>query len=598
MKPKTTKPVPFGFRQLTLPSIAESWLWSCILVFVVSFIAHAGAIGAIFFQDDFGVLRINSFPQWEPRDFRFTSRIIWWLNYQFAGLSAPVFHLTNIILHSAVAVLLYFIARDWIGRFAKRHDQKAAYGALIAALLFAVHPLGTEITHYVRALDTLLMTGLGFAAVYCLSRFTGKNWSQLLFAAVFALLACYSKPTGVPWVPALILWTTGCLLSPTTWRSYFDRRYIVRGTLIAILAIVILSHDNLNSVFHHVGMKVTAQVDSGSFWENALTQLRLSGPLLQKLIWPSDLVSDYFGSYSTKWTDPGVLLGIGILVSATATCVWLGISRRRVPLWAIGVLFGSHLLHCFYPEGDYYAEYRAYPSIAAFCLIIGWAATELSQLARKIHWLANGAIGLALVLAIYTCHQRSSDWSSIETLSDDTLETYPWNMRAHYHGILSAYERGDDQEVEKRVKRMRTDVQTLVKANKDLPHDRHYNWSHSVLFMIHAEGTNARSLVRTNREPEAIGRMQSLGANLNNQPFGQQDKFQASYNVFLAVVLADTGSYSEAWRLLRPYAIAHDTSNNQAAKIKWTVPWWLQPLLDDAVQQGRANGYPFTFDEN
>lgn len=599
MKQKTTKPAPFGFRKLTLASIGESWLWSSILIFVVGIIAHAGAIGAIFFQDDFGVLRNHSFPHWAPSDFRFTSRIIWWLDYRLAGMSPPVFHATNILLHSTVAVLLCFIARDWLSRIAKLNDQQARYGALIAALLFAVHPLGTEITHYVRALDTLLMTGLGFAAVYSLSRFTGKNWSQLILATVFALLACYSKPTGLLWIPGLALWTAGCFLSPAIWRSCFDRRHVVRGTLIALLGLVLVLHNDLSAAFYQIGEIVFTQVDSGSAWENALTQVRLTELLLQKLIWPADLVSDYFGAYSTTLSDPGVWLGIGITVSAIAVCVWLAISGRRVPLWTIGVLFGSHLLHCLYPVGDYYAEYRAYPSIVAFSILIGWVIAVLCRRAPRKRWLADVVVGLAIVLAIYTSHQRSSDWSTIETLSDDTLETYPWNMRAHYHGIQGAYERGDDGEVERRAVSMRKELPKLMKANRSLPYARHYNWSHSVLFLIHAEGTTARSLVRLNRSAEAIGRMRGLGANLKKQTFAQQHQFQASYDVFFAVMLADLGSYTEAWDLVRPYAKPikpQPTGEDEA--ISWKVPWWLKAMLEDAAKRGQENGHPFTFEEN
>lgn len=576
-------------------------MWSCILVFTAGIIAHIGAIEAIFYQDDLGVLRFSSIPQWSPMDFRFISRLTWWVNDQMAGLSSPVFHLTNVLLHSGVAVLLYIIARDWLGRIQKLQGQLAGYGALVAALLFAVHPLGTEITHYIRARDTLLMTGFGLAAVYFLSRFTGKNWLQLIGAVIFALLGFYSKPTGVPWIPILALWTAGCIWSPEIWRHCFSRRPLVLSTLVVLLGSILVLHKTLSSAFYRIAEIITSQVDSGSFWENALTQLRLTGLLLQQLIWPSDLVSDYFGAYSTTLNDPGVWLGAGIVFSATVLCIWLGVSGRRVLLWAFGVLFGSHLLHCFYPVGDFHAEYRAYPSIVAYCLIIGWATVTWAQKAPKKRWLADGALGLILILAIYTCHQRSSDWSSLESLSDKTLETYPWNIRAHYHGIQGAYESGNDSDVEERAKSMRKEMVNLMKANKSLPHERHYNWSHSVLFVIHAEGTAARSLVRTGRNSQAVAIMRRLSANLNSQPFGKQDVYQQSYYVFLAVVLADMGLYTEAWSAIRPFSKPsdppHELANGRTDKINWDLPWWLKPLLDEAMEKGKANGYPFSLDD-
>lgn len=56
------------------------------------------------------------------------------LNYVFSELSAASYHLLNVLLHAAVCVLFLRVCRLFLDRTT----------SLVAALLFAVHPIHTE----------------------------------------------------------------------------------------------------------------------------------------------------------------------------------------------------------------------------------------------------------------------------------------------------------------------------------------------------------------------------------------------------------------------------------------------------------------------
>lgn len=56
------------------------------------------------------------------------------LNYLFSELSAASYHLLNVVLHAVVCVLFLRVCRVFLDKTS----------SLVAALLFAVHPIHTE----------------------------------------------------------------------------------------------------------------------------------------------------------------------------------------------------------------------------------------------------------------------------------------------------------------------------------------------------------------------------------------------------------------------------------------------------------------------
>src|SRR5260370_37926699 len=69
------------------------------------------------------------------------------LDYTIWGMNPFGYHLTSILLHAANAVLFYFLALAILAAANRNNGERRTtirYGALFAALLFAVHPLRVE----------------------------------------------------------------------------------------------------------------------------------------------------------------------------------------------------------------------------------------------------------------------------------------------------------------------------------------------------------------------------------------------------------------------------------------------------------------------
>src|SRR5574341_1090008 len=89
----------------------------------------------------------TDFPMGEKR-YRPLASVTLALNYAVSGLSPPAYHLVNMLLHLAVAWVVYLVALE-VGL--------VPAAAAVAASVFAVHPLHTEAVTVVAHRTEMLM---------------------------------------------------------------------------------------------------------------------------------------------------------------------------------------------------------------------------------------------------------------------------------------------------------------------------------------------------------------------------------------------------------------------------------------------------------
>src|SRR6516165_9003852 len=104
------------------------------------------------------------------------------LDYVVWGMNPAGYHLTNILLHAANAVLFYFIALHLLRLSAPRHlvDGTSApvIGSAFATLLFAVHPLRAESVAWITERRDVLSGFFYLAAVLTYLRYCGVSDQQ------------------------------------------------------------------------------------------------------------------------------------------------------------------------------------------------------------------------------------------------------------------------------------------------------------------------------------------------------------------------------------------------------------------------------------
>ncbi|MCL4216959.1 MAG: glycosyltransferase family 39 protein, partial [Candidatus Hydrogenedentes bacterium] len=115
------------------------------------------------------------------------------IEHAIAGYSPWIYHTTNLLIHAVTSVLIVFLGLRL---------RLPLAGALIAALVFALHPMHVETVAWVSDRKGVLSTCFATASLLCYAGFAEERQKrQYALTGFFLLLALLSKPIAVP-IPA------------------------------------------------------------------------------------------------------------------------------------------------------------------------------------------------------------------------------------------------------------------------------------------------------------------------------------------------------------------------------------------------------------
>jgi len=343
------------------------------------------------------------------------------LDYTLWGLNPLGYHLTNLLLGAANAVLVYAIARrlfeksGWSRLEGGGRDDLITLGATIAALLFALHPLRVESVAWATERRDVLSACFAMASILAYLGAISRERARTRYWGAVVLFACalLSKATTmtVPAVLAILnVYPLKRLGGASGWWSEAARRvyrelipFAVLSAGAAALSIVALHPpDQLSFV-----QKVAVSAYSLAFYT-------------WKTIAPAGLSPLY---EMPQHVDPGelrFLLGYATVVGLVVVA-WL--SRRRAPavtaalvafavisLPMLGVVQNGPQI-----AADRYT-YHAAPALA----ILGATAFLMLPRPRALISVLGAAVVLG-ILATLTWTQTEV-WRSPETLWGRVLE--------------------------------------------------------------------------------------------------------------------------------------------------------------------------------
>ncbi|HWB59955.1 MAG TPA: hypothetical protein VG733_10705 [Chthoniobacteraceae bacterium] len=134
-----------------------------------------------------------------PSDFyRPIQRLVYTLDYALFAFHPWGYHLTNILVHAAAAVMLFFFVEQLIARTAPSDLAKNGFIPWAVALAWAVHPVHSEAVMYIASLADLLVALFWFAGLYFGLLSLKKGLRPVAWAAGFCFLcAALSKESGL-----------------------------------------------------------------------------------------------------------------------------------------------------------------------------------------------------------------------------------------------------------------------------------------------------------------------------------------------------------------------------------------------------------------
>ncbi|MCW3123978.1 MAG: tetratricopeptide repeat protein, partial [Flavipsychrobacter sp.] len=131
--------------------------------------------------------------------YRPLSLVMFAIEYQFFGLNAAEGHFFNIVFFAACVVLLFLFLN-------KLFDGRKLLVAFVAALLFAVHPVHTEVVANIKSRDELMCFFFAFLALNLFIDYVKQGRLYQLITGIFLLLlSVLSKETVVTFLAILPL---------------------------------------------------------------------------------------------------------------------------------------------------------------------------------------------------------------------------------------------------------------------------------------------------------------------------------------------------------------------------------------------------------
>ncbi|UCE59985.1 MAG: tetratricopeptide repeat protein [Phycisphaerales bacterium] len=350
------------------------------------------------------------------------------------GLSggAWFFHLTNILLHAANAVLVWVVIRMLQYREGEQGNHAVA---TIAALLFAIHPLQVEVVAWVNGRMMLLSTLFALASVAAMEQWLRRSKHRWAFLTVLFALCCAISKIRVA-LPALLMIPLLAHRRKPTWR--YAALWCICVVITGIFAVV----------------NYMATKDAGMF-EGADTNLH--GPTViraflalawyfEHFLWPTGLASWYPTPALVQWSDPRTLRALGICAAAVIVIGWSALRSRNAALgyaWFFAAIGSTVLL--VQTRNALAADRYMYLPIVGLLWVVGIALAALYKATSRRWALSRTAVAAvsivsAVVIALIAVSWHTASFydtpieksTRIATLAPTTPHVWERVAWAHY----------------------------------------------------------------------------------------------------------------------------------------------------------------------
>ncbi len=399
-------------------------------VLAATFVVYIGTLGFDFVYDDHELLeqnfRIQSwryapsyFTQhlWshifatDPINFYRPVLLLWFrFNHMFFGLKPAGWHLTTVLVHAVVTLLVYLLANRLLGN---------RFDACVAALIFGLHPVHLEAVAWVSGVAEPLMAMWFISSFICYLKWNQKStkaWLWIFASLAFYVLAMLTKESALVLPAVVFAWEW--IVQSGKEKSSFSKlgtQQVLRATASAAPYLA------LSVVCLVVRLMVLKRL-SYAFTALPLRTILITVPsvvwfYLKLLIWPVGLSEFYETPYVTH---PGLfnfVLPIAMVTAFGAGLVWWSRRSPNAAFASIWLFLPIPLVLNFrvFGAGDIVHDRYLYLPSVGFSIMAAMALRHLkmgrAELLGRPAAQVVAVVALALLLGLGTVYQ-SLPWAN------------------------------------------------------------------------------------------------------------------------------------------------------------------------------------------
>jgi protein O-mannosyl-transferase len=433
-----------------------AWKWLYIFIALIAFLLYANTINHDYTVDDGTVIANNKFTKegissigkifssayragyWERNEglYRPLSVAMFAAEWQIGGGKPFLGHLINVLLYVCTAVVVLSLLKRLLNGY---HPLIP----IIAALIFVIHPIHTEVVANIKSRDEILSFLFGCLSLRLLFMYIDKSKMSFFIGSMFAfVVALFSKETTLTWlgvIPIAIWCCTNFDFKKTTITSlpflviivlFILLRMSILGSLKGESEILLINNSLVNA--------------NGDIIKQVATAFSILFRYLILMIAPITLIFDY--SYNTIPTvgfgDIKALLGF-ILIIVGLIFGLKSLIKREMLGFAIFFFLGTIVLlsNVFFLIEATMAERFMYTPSFGICILFAlgigrFIKSDKKEILDMSSLKSNqGLISMVLVIAILFSGRtiaRNTDWKDNLTLLSKDIQSAPNSARILY----------------------------------------------------------------------------------------------------------------------------------------------------------------------
>jgi len=351
-------------------------------------------------------------PYWHP---------LTWLSHmldvQIYGTNASGHHVTNLLIHIANSILLFWLLRRLTG---------AEWRSAFVAALFAVHPLHVESVAWIAERKDVLSAFFWILTTITYVAYVRKP-GRYRYAAVLSVFALglMAKPMIVTLPLVLLLldyWPLARVTTSRPWGSLVAEKLPMAALAAAAGVVTFVLQKRVGAVAGLRAVPLDARLANA-----AISTVQY----LVKTIWPARLAA----LYPYPLSVPSLWLVLGaVFALVTITAAVCRQSRRR-PYLVVGWLwFALTLLPVIglVQVGEQaMADRFTYIPLIGIFIIVAWGVPEFMLAGRARRVLLPAAAAASIAVCVIVARAQASTWATSETMWRHAIAVTSDNAHAH-----------------------------------------------------------------------------------------------------------------------------------------------------------------------
>lgn len=426
--------------------IQKSYSWMLWAVGIVSFALYANTLAHGFVLDDIAVIEENKFVKngilgikdifttfywqgyWNSNSglYRPMSLVFFAIEWQLMPNSPFIHHFSNVVFYVLNNILLFIVLRH----FFKNYSYWISF---IIVILFAVHPIHTEVVANIKSRDEILCLLFFLLSVYGLFCRKGMYWK--ISSVIFFLFCLLSKEAGILFLP---------ILAFLLWNESKNSKQLFRSILphVVITICWLLGHQFVINSSPYKKIQYTYLDNSLVACKDTLTQVTTGFSILGRYICNAFFPVNMSYDYSFNQIPCAEFLSLPFLGSVFLILLLLGIAfyyRTKCAVVSFGIIFffvtialATNIITLI---GTTMGDRLLYTPVLGICIAFVFIIFHSFKKMQNDSESSKLIFGFGVLSLFFstTSFQRNKDWKSNFTLLTSDIRYASNSARVNFN---------------------------------------------------------------------------------------------------------------------------------------------------------------------